>query len=185
MQCFAPGAFYTPQYKLYRKTKGRAGWNGKVTMVSNGGFLTGLLPYASTLLKKRHLELVPVRMLPSLKFGPIPDYLRDYQKDAVRASFTNSFAGLWHPRGVIEIATGGGKTLTAGAMIQMAQVPTAFLVHRDHLLHQTREEFESLGLTVGILGSGQNNIPVGWDVIVATAQTVYSANKMDDQCRLK
>ena len=62
-------------------------------------------------------------------------WLRDYQRDAVRAVVTRR-------RGIIHLATGGGKTDVAVGVVR--SVPTAgwlFLVHRTTLVHQAAERF--------------------------------------------
>jgi len=180
---FLETAIHMPQYKLFKRTGGKAGWNGRVTMMQHGKIPTGLVPYACERLKLLNCqtELIDKRNLKFLSLGKMPDMLRDYQKEAVKAAFGNMLGTVWWPRGVIEIATGGGKTLTAGAMITMADVPTAFVVHREHLLDQTIAEFKKLGIDAGRVSAG---VCEPKRVTVASVQTLHSAKKAQDWDRL-
>ena len=180
---FLESAIFTPQYKLFKKTGGKAGWNGRVTLIQHGKIPTGLVPYACQKLQewKCDASIVDKRNIQYLSLNKIPDILRDYQKDAIKAAFGNTFQNTWWPRGVLEIATGGGKTLTAGAMITMTNVPTAFIVHREHLLDQTIAEFKKLNIEVGRVSAG---ICEPKKVTVASVQTLHSAKKTQDWNRL-
>lgn len=173
----APGAIYTRNYRLYKKTGGTMGWDGYVSMIKGNHTLTGLVP---NIAKNSLLcKISDRRGIAPINLNPIPNYLRDYQKEAIRKAFSNSFKGKWWPRGVIEVATGGGKTLISGAMIQMARVPTVFLCHRDHLVTQSKDAFESIGLNVGVVRRGRVEVSDGFDVIVATAQTLKSKDESE------
>jgi superfamily II DNA or RNA helicase len=92
--------------------------------------------------------------------------LRDYQKKCLEAALTER-------RGIIEIATGGGKTLIAAHIIHALSRPALFLVHTRDLLYQTIEVLErELGIPVGYAGDGKINIK---PVTVATVQTCARA----------
>lgn len=74
---------------------------------------------------------------------------RDYQLDAEEAGVTKE-------RGIIQIATGGGKTNVAVAIVQ--RFPTVrwlFLAHRATLMEQAAERYEALtGKKAGRIGEG-------------------------------
>lgn len=92
--------------------------------------------------------------------------LREYQQKCIDVA-------LEHRRGVIEIATGGGKTLIAANLIRQIARPTLFLVHTLDLLHQTIAVFErELGVPVGIAGDGRIELK---PITVATLQTCAHA----------
>jgi hypothetical protein len=180
---FLETAIHMPQYKLWKRTGGKAGWNGRVSILQGGKIPAGLVPYACERLKKLKCstKLVDKRSIKFLTLAKMPDMLRDYQKDAVKAALGNMLGGVWWPRGVLEIATGGGKTLTAGAMITMTNVPTAFIVHREHLLDQATAEFKKLGIDAGRVSAG---VCEPKKVTVASVQTLHSAKKAEDWNRL-
>lgn len=88
--------------------------------------------------------------------------LREYQQECVAASLAGR-------RGIIEIATGGGKTLIAAHLIRQIARPTLFLVHTRDLMYQTISVLErELGIPIGRAGDGQINLQ---PVTVATIQT--------------
>ena len=70
------------------------------------------------------------------------------------------------------------NTIIAAAIIKAAAVPTLFLVHRTHLLHQTAEKFiqamPEIEPHLGIIGDGSRDIK---PITLATIQTVASMLK--------
>jgi len=138
-------------------------------------FATGLLPLIVKNLQDKFVRpaLVDERTMRTFRSHPTTSVqLRDYQFEGLKVAFTNQVYGnVWWPRGILYHATGAGKTETAAAMIQMAQVPTVFLVHRRDLLHQTAERFRKYGIDTGIVGDGEYD-PRPNGVTVATVQTI-------------
>lgn len=95
--------------------------------------------------------------------GKTPLY--DYQQEAVRAI---SAAG----RGVIQIATGGGKSLVGAATIASFGGRWVWLTHRVNLLYQTHRVLsERLRRPIGMLGDSVSQIE---DVTVAMVQTAHN-----------
>jgi superfamily II DNA or RNA helicase len=61
------------------------------------------------------------------------------------------------PGGVLQAATGAGKTAMAAKLIQLLRTRTSFCVHTRDLMQQAQEMFEKmLGIEVGIIGSGKS-----------------------------
>jgi len=119
---------------------------------------TGLLARVCTLLKQYNWDVV---LHPEQKFAisaivpsqtVLPAYLRPYQVAAIES-------GLVSKRGVWQMPTGSGKTLTATEFIKL--FPTAqilFTVPRVKLAHQTIEVLvKSLGEPIGLVGDSQLN----------------------------
>jgi superfamily II DNA or RNA helicase len=160
---YAPGYQFTPMFKQRK-------WNGKVSLFKGGEILTGLLPVV--------VEAVPPTKITDLRNITTPELytttvpLRDYQFDAVNAAFQNTLYGTWWPRGVIKVATGGGKTEIAAAMIEMAPVTTLFLVHRKELVVQAIKRFAKYGITAGRITEGK--LDLNQRVTVATIQSLMS-----------
>lgn len=76
-------------------------------------------------------------------------------------------------RGIINFATGSGKTAVAARIISRADVKTLYVVPTKELLYQTKDEFERfLGIPVGIIGDGEFDFREF--VTVATMQTLWS-----------
>jgi superfamily II DNA or RNA helicase len=76
--------------------------------------------------------------------------LRKYQADAVGSAVV-------YERGMIKVATGGGKTVIAGHIISKLSTDTVFLVHTKDLLYQAYDTFVSMfgKDSVGIVGDGK------------------------------
>jgi len=74
--------------------------------------------------------------------------LREYQREAVELA-------LEHGHGLIDLATGGGKTLLAAACIAEVGLPTLYLVTTRTLMQQTVDSLRRLlGVEPGIVGQG-------------------------------
>ncbi|MBU0966296.1 MAG: DEAD/DEAH box helicase [Proteobacteria bacterium] len=84
--------------------------------------------------------------------------LRTYQDKACDAMLSREF-------GVLEAATGSGKTVMAAAMIAGRRQPTLILVHTKELLYQWQERIRNfLGLQPALIGDGSfavNDVTVG------------------------
>ena len=184
-----PGAEYLYAYKSKQ-------WDGTVNLwellheSSNNlvaqvySIRTGVLPRILEALAQYKIPFTmgfDSRSLASMpvKFNTTQVPLRDYQKAALTAALKNTSPHLgWWPRGVLEMATGSGKTETAVAMYETNPVPTFFLVHRKDLLIQAKERFEKYGHRVGVIGDGQFSPEAPLNI--ATMQTVRRIMKGDD-----
>lgn len=91
--------------------------------------------------------------------------LRDYQNDAVNIFMEKKY-------GIINIATGGGKTFTAAEIIRRVDGRTLWIIDRKELLEQTKKELESLLDTkIGVISAGKVEIE---NITIATVQTLKS-----------
>jgi superfamily II DNA or RNA helicase len=174
---FAPGYRYT---YLFKNRK----WDGKVSIYSKNA-LTGLLPSLLEDFSRYGLVANSIqdnRKLASPILKQTNISLRDYQLAAIKAAFSNQWRGTFWPRGVISMATGGGKTHVAAAMIQMLDVPTLFIVHRKDLMYQTAEVFRGFGIDTGRVGDGLREVK---RVTVATIQTLAVNMDMTDLSKFK
>lgn len=160
------GAEHTDRYK-----KGQ--WDGRKRLLRKKKeieFPTGLLPRVQAILDQKRLqyELVeparPDKSALELQLRGIQ--LRDYQEQSVAKA-------LEAERGVLQMATGSGKTVVAAAMIARLHQPALFFVHTKDLLYQAKTYFEQfLGVEVGQIGDGVVHV---LPVTVATIQTTSRA----------
>jgi len=89
--------------------------------------------------------------------------LRDYQNEAVDIFMRKKI-------GILELATGSGKTEIAIEIIRRLGCKTLFIVDKIELLKQTKKRIEeSLGIEVGMVGYGKDIVK---DITVATIQTL-------------
>lgn len=95
--------------------------------------------------------------------------LRDYQDEAV-------YAMAHYPNGVLEAATGSGKTVMGCGMIAVRKQPTLVIVHNKELLYQWRDAIKQfLGYTPGLYGDGKSDMK---EITVGIINTVR--NNIDD-----
>jgi superfamily II DNA or RNA helicase len=89
--------------------------------------------------------------------------LRDYQDKAIKEFMIKK-------HGIINIATGGGKTFIAAEIIRQCKSKTLWIIDRLELLDQTKKELETmLGKDLGIIASGKIDIK---DVTICTVQSL-------------
>lgn len=149
-------------FHLYMKSKGQS-------------FYTGLMSLVRDVLKKHNIPFVmedtrikPSQNLPDLKFTP-PDWFqeRDYQTYTIERSqkFT---------RGILEVATGGGKTMMVTKLIgEIKTYPFIFYVLTKDLMQQAYEVLSScLNEPIGRIGDGECDIK---KINVCTIQTAVMA----------
>ena len=80
--------------------------------------------------------------------GGVGVQVRPYQQQATEIA-------LRAQRGILQVATGGGKTIIGANIIATVSLPTLFIVHTKDLLYQAKNSFESvLGVEVGQIGDG-------------------------------
>ncbi len=164
---FAEGYMHRPVYKF-------TDWDGRVTAIGpDFEFDTGLVPNIIELMKG-DLEIVDRRPIRQIELvNPTVEW-RDYQFDAIKQSFQNVMNEIWWPRGILNVATGGGKTETAVAMVQMARVRTLFLCDQRDLVEQARARFAKYGIETGTIAGGE--IVGNPEVVVATVQGLMAWN---------
>ena len=116
--------------------------------------LTGALPLAKALLRRRgirfrlHDPYLPPRRRFTWALQGVE--LRDYQQRVVRRALATR-------RGMIDVGTGGGKTLLAAAIIAELGIPTLYTVTTRALLRQTERVLgRLLGFTPGVIGAGRD-----------------------------
>jgi superfamily II DNA or RNA helicase len=103
------------------------------------------------------------RTCPSVDFA-FKGKLRPYQDEAVRDIIARDF-------GVLEAATGSGKTVVALAVIGARRQPTLVLCHSKELLYQWQDRIKSfLGVEAGLLGDGNYKLAPVTVGIINTAR---------------
>jgi len=149
-------------------------------------FYTGLLAFVRDVLKDNNIPYVaqddrinPGKNYPELTFTPPPNYdERDYQGVTVDRSelFT---------RGIISMATGGGKTISVVKLIAKLQTyPFLFFVLTKDLMDQAYDTLSTcLKVPIGRIGDGQADFQ---KITVCTIQTAIRAlNAQNSKFKLK
>lgn len=181
------GAEHSPLYK-----KGR--WDGRKRLFNRqtGAFPMGLWDRIRDILIKNNIIWVTYDHRDAPGPGDLDINLSDqvedrpYQVEAAGAAIERG-------RSVLQVATGGGKTVIASILISKLKSPSLFLVHTKDLLYQAKESFEIMLVgegvkTIGQIGDGVVDIQ---PVTVATMQTMskilgvkyekYSYDDADDK----
>ncbi len=162
-----------PGYK-YMKQFQQGSWDGRRRLFNRRTkrFPSGLVPRVTRILREHAVEYElqlpaePPKINLDGKLTAPKTKLRPYQQEAFDRA-------LDEKRGIIEIATGGGKTLLAAHIIHHLSRPTVFLVHTKDLLYQTMDTLQrELGIVPGQAGDGRVDPQ---PVTVATVQTCVRA----------
>lgn len=144
-----------------------------VSLISKSGkFLTGYIPRIKNFCKQRNIPLSIE--CPNQTFSSIPPSLpgikfKDIQKEAISK-------GIMNFRGIINLPTGVGKTITAAGIISsFPDFTIMFIVQAKGLLHQTHKTFSDffqgdLGDQIGIIGDGVFNPK---RITIATIQSLH------------
>lgn len=165
------GAWFAPSFQ-----KGH--WDGWIRLYNKKKqiFSTGIISRALSCLDQYGIEytVLDKRVKPS--FNSINQFnlvLRDYQKETVGKM-------LDCDRGIVKIATGGGKSVIIADFIAKTNVPTLVIVPKRVLLKQLHDNFEKwLGVEVGIIGDG---VCQPKNITVATMQSLYMAYNIVYYC---
>lgn len=153
-------------------------WDGRTHLCTpKGVFPSGLVPIVVEVLEANGISsaIVDEWPMPTPKGGTF-DLLGvkmegkySYQMEACRSM-------VKHGRGVVSIATNGGKTNVSAAVASYYSLPTLFVVTNKELLYQGQKDFQRvLGCTdfeIGVVGDGKW-FPGDW-VTVALMDTLVS-----------
>lgn len=157
----------------------------RIVSSTSGRFPTGLLERAVAFLKAHQIDVNIQQNLPPArphKHATKRFMLRPYQSAAIM----HTLGLLDHSRqrkgGILQAATGAGKTAMAAKMIALMNTRTLFVVHTKDLLMQAKRAFEDfLGIECGVIGAGKKIVkPVtiatiqslcqGWDELLADTE---------------
>ena len=185
LKFFMPYARHTPAYKLGR-------WDGCVGFFTLGGasffnLLDKILPVIVD--EGYSVEIDDLRKRHDFKFVEVsettheqtvwpkghvnegaPVLLRDYQVDSINKFLTNLQC-------VQEISTGAGKTITTATLSKSVQDygRTLIVVPNKDLVKQTLEDYELLGLDVGVYFGDKKEL--GKTHTICTWQSLNSVQK--------
>ena len=147
----------------FAEAKKRGRWTGKIEKVlrfytqnADGlSFPRGYARQAVELIEKHTGKRPHIidqrRTCPPIDFT-FQGELRDYQQEAVKGILARDF-------GVMESATGSGKTIAALHVVVTRRQPTLILCHSKELLYQWRNRIMSfLGMDAGLIGDGHYEI---------------------------
>ena len=181
---------YRPETAIFKIKYGNKNWDGiestlhfnerscKCAIKKKGThFPTGLFNKVRDFLVSNGIELDIYDIRDVVSKNIELDMSEDFEFRDYQTGIINDAANM--QRGVIKLATGGGKTAVAAALIQKIGVfPFIFYVPSIDLLQQAQSEFSKFlkynnsSLEVGIIGNGKFDIK---DINVMTIQTAVRA----------
>jgi len=158
-------------------------WDGKSHLfLKNGRFLSGLLSRIISILNSNGIQYEIDDQRKQIQYGPEINLknvqIRDYQQRVLESCLKNEC-------GLVNAATGSGKTIMICDLISHTNVKTIVYVVSKDLLFQTHSELERiLGQKVGIIGDGianieKINVASIWTCAIALGEKKYE--KFDDE----
>lgn len=160
-----PGAFFSSVYQ-------RGHWDGRKKLFNKRSltFPTGLFSLFRKICREQGVAFTILDKRQKPNHGPVLPIkdltLFDYQEEAIKTC-------LQKQRGMIRLATGGGKTLLAAGLIANTNVPTVIFIHKQDIFHQLVDRLTShLGIPIGKIGCG---VVYPQNVTVCMIQTVHRA----------
>lgn len=164
------------------ESNGFGTWSGKSSFfdVNNKTFPAGFLHVVQAeltkightvqIIQKPHATPLGVESPIVDEFGnDNPDY--DYQMKSLKQVEK-------HGAGIIQVATGGGKSKIAKLIMSRYRRMTLFLTTRGILLYQMKEQVDEIGFNTGVIGDGQMKFVKG--VNMGMVQTLVQALEVPD-----
>lgn len=195
LSAYVKGYQFSPQFKQRRKDGSRV-WDGKLRLFSRvtNSFPVGVLDIVCDILKKNKIvydlhrpyldELdLPEDVKEKWISGQweIPDQvgpfiLHDYQKQAIKTFFDPTRSLPY--RGIIRIATSGGKTAVGATIAKIVNCPALILIHGKKLTRQNLDVFKQVFQgeedKIGVIDSNNWNPSL---VTIASSDTLFSRMK--------
>ena len=137
---------------------GTTNWSGRSSFYSrrNDTFPAGFVYLVHAELRRRGYA-VQIIMRPHVEpLGPASPIVDEFGNDNPDYDFQmKALAQVEkHGRGIVQVATGGGKSKIAKLVAARYRRMTMFLTTRGILLYQMADGFKSAGMNVGIIGDG-------------------------------
>lgn len=148
-------------------------WNGVSTFFdhSNNTFPAGFVHMVHHALKKAGHNVLLVRKPHVNALGPARPKVSEFEPYDFQ---WNALAQVEkHGRGIIQVATGGGKSVIAKLIMARFRRVTLFLTTRGILLYQMDDQLKQIGINTGQIGDGELRFVKG--VNLGMVQTLQQA----------
>ncbi|WP_062120483.1 DEAD/DEAH box helicase [Aureimonas sp. AU40] len=134
-------------------------WSGKSSFYSheNGTFPAGFVNVVRANLVKAGRKVHLVRDPLPQPLGPESPIVDEFGNDDPRYDFQLKALRQVekHGAGIIQVATGGGKSKIAKLIMARYRRPTLFLTTRGVLLYQMQDQLNEIGMNSGQIGDGE------------------------------
>lgn len=158
---FVQGAEHSTAYKGYYNKHGKSvNWDGYKRLLSPAlRFSLGLLPRVERFLNNHNHPYIVLDNRPLIKRAPecdISAFLANMGKTPFPHQIEALEAAKAQERGIIRIATGGGKSIVSAMITAYFNKPTIIYVIGKDLLYQFHDLFSKIFQTkIGIIGDGK------------------------------
>lgn len=180
---FVQGAQYSRAYKGYTDKHGKTvAWDGRKRLLTKSlKFPAGLIDRVKKFYNNNEIKYEIVDNRPALTTPQAVDIipkLKELGKNPYPYQLDAANKAIQKDRGIIRVATGGGKSLCAALITANLGKTTFIYVIGTDLLHQFHNLFSSIfNQPIGIIGDGECEIH---DINIATVWTVGAALGLRD-----
>ena len=152
-------------------------------LLEDNRFFTGLLPRVEEILKAHELDYELEWTYDNRRVSPGDIVFPDNILPGIELRAHQLSAGMKliarGGRGVVNIATGGGKTETACAVTKYYNVPTLFVNDRVKHANQALKRFQKYGIDCGLMSGGDHDLD--HQVVSANIASLFTAIKHCDR----
>jgi superfamily II DNA or RNA helicase len=138
---------------------GSGSWDGRSTFYTstNDTFPAGFVHMVHHELQRRGIRVMLVRKPLPAPLGPENPIVDEHGNDNPKYDYQPKALAqvLRHGRGIIQVATGGGKSKIAKLIVARIRRMTMFITTRGVLMYQMKQGFEDAGFRCGIIGDGE------------------------------
>lgn len=157
-------------------------WDGRSSFYEyrTSSFPAGFVYMVNAELIRRGFKVTLLRKPHVAPLGPENPIVDDFGNDDPRYDYQMKALRQVekHGRGIIRVATGGGKSKIAKLIMARYRRPTLFLTTRGVLLYQMKRQVDALGFNTGVVGDGQEKMVKG--VNLGMVQTLVQALEEPD-----
>lgn len=157
-------------------------WDGRSSFYSyhTHSFPAGFVFLVHKELTRRGHKVMLLRKPTVAPLGPENPIVDEFGNDDPRYDYqTRALQQVErHSRGIIQVATGGGKSKIAKLIMARYRRMTLFLTTRGVLLYQMKDQLDALKLNTGIIGDGEFKVTKG--VNLGMVQTLVQALEEPD-----
>jgi superfamily II DNA or RNA helicase len=154
-------------------------WDGKSSFYEfkTSSFPAGFVFMVHAELTRRGFKVMLVRKPHHEPLGPENPIVDEFGNDDPRYDYQMKALKVVerHGRGIIQVATGGGKSKIAKLIMMRYRRPTLFLTTRGVLMYQMGDQLEELGINTGMVGDGVEKMVKG--INLGMVQTLVAALK--------
>lgn len=153
-------------------------WDGKSTFydTTKDAFPAGFVHLVHHELTKRGHTVHLIRKNHALPLGPEKPVVAKFEPYDFQWRALQQVEK--HGRGIIQVATGGGKSVIAKLIMARYRRMTLFLTTRGILLYQMDDQLKEIGLNTGQIGDGEFRVVKG--VNLGMVQTLVQALEVPD-----